>query len=64
MVQTGEGETIINEASARGIDILPLKGSVLKNIYPNLEFRQMGDLDYLVLSDESTMKEMENCYMN
>lgn len=26
MVQTGEGETIINEASARGIDILPLKG--------------------------------------
>lgn len=58
MVQTGEGETIINEASARGIDILPLKGSVLKNIYPNPEFRQMGDLDYLVLSDESTMKEM------
>ncbi len=58
MVQTGEGEAIINEASARGIDILPLKGSVLKNIYPNPEFRQMGDLDYLVLSDESTMKEM------
>lgn len=31
---------------------------MLKNIYPNPEFRQMGDLDYLVLSDESTMKEM------
>jgi hypothetical protein len=48
MVQQAEAEEIIREATAAGIDILELKGAVMKNIYPKPEFRQMGDLDYLV----------------
>ena len=39
-------------------DILPLKGAVLRELYPKPEYRQMGDLDYLVDSDEDIMKQM------
>lgn len=58
MVQTGEAEAIINEATSGGIDILPLKGAVLRELYPKPEYRQMGDLDYLVEADEDIMKQM------
>lgn len=56
MVQQGEAEAIIKEASAAGIDILPLKGAIMKSMYPRPEFRQMGDLDYLV--DKARINEM------
>ena len=48
MVQQGEADAIIKEAAKSGIDILPLKGAIMKKMYPKSEFRQMADLDYLV----------------
>ncbi len=48
MIQQEEAKEIIREASAAGIDILPLKGAIMKSMYPKTGFRQMADLDYLV----------------
>lgn len=52
MVQQAESEAIIKDVTDAGIDILPLKGAVMKTLYPRPEFRQMGDLDYLVASED------------
>lgn len=55
MIQLEEAEIIINEITARGIDILPLKGYVLKTLYPDSNYRQMGDLDFLL--EEKNLEE-------
>lgn len=47
-IQLAEAETILKEITGRGIDVLPLKGYVLKSLYPDANYRQMGDLDYLL----------------
>lgn len=52
MLQRGEAEQIIQAVTKEGISILPLKGAVLKKLYPKEIFRQMADLDYLVLPDD------------
>ena len=36
----------------QGIDYLPLKGAVLKNIYPKPEMRSMGDADILIRMEQ------------
>lgn len=46
-IQQAEAETIISAVTTSGIDILPLKGYVLKSLYPDSNYRQMGDLDFL-----------------
>lgn len=33
---------------AGGIDYMPLKGSILKDLYPRHEMRMMGDADILI----------------
>lgn len=48
ILQESEFEAIIDEITNNGISILPLKGSIIKPMYPRGEFRQMGDLDFLV----------------
>lgn len=48
MLQTEEADLLVNAASEAGLDILPLKGFIMKSFYPRPEFRQMGDLDFLV----------------
>ena len=58
IVQMSEAEGIINKATSEDIDILPLKGYVLRNLYPDSSYRQMGDLDYLVDLDSTIMKRM------
>ncbi len=35
-----------------GIDYMPLKGSVIKNMYPNAEMRRMGDADILIRENQ------------
>jgi hypothetical protein len=52
MIQLAESEMILEKTAAAGIDILPLKGLVLKQLYPEPDYRQMGDLDYLVENDQ------------
>lgn len=48
MLQTMEAELLIDAATKAGLYILPLKGFVMKGFYGKPQFRQMGDLDYLV----------------
>lgn len=52
MIQTAEAELLIGEATKAELDILPLKGFVMKKFYDRSQFRQMGDLDYLVEADK------------
>lgn len=51
MIQTAEADLLIGEATKAGLDILPLKGFIMKSFYDKSQFRQMGDLDYLVEAD-------------
>ena len=48
ILQKEEAKLIIDEASKKQIGILPLKGYVMKGLYPNSLFREMGDIDFLV----------------
>ena len=41
-------EKLFREFDARGIDYLPLKGCVLKPLYPRADLRPMGDADLLI----------------
>lgn len=41
-------EELIEVFTGKGIDCMPLKGSVIKNYYPNPDLRSMGDIDFLV----------------
>ncbi|MDO4379028.1 MAG: nucleotidyltransferase family protein [Erysipelotrichia bacterium] len=41
-------EELIVAFTKAGIDCMPLKGSVIKNYYPNPDLRCMGDVDFLV----------------
>lgn len=48
LVQLGERDSIFAAFTAAGVRVLPVKGSVIKELYPQLDWRQMGDLDVLV----------------
>lgn len=52
MIQHCEAEEIIRTASDNKIHILPLKGAIMKTMYQKPGFRQMADLDYLVLGED------------
>lgn len=41
-------EELVETFTSKGIDCMPLKGSVIKNYYPNPDLRCMGDIDFLV----------------
>ncbi|MBQ7625378.1 MAG: nucleotidyltransferase family protein [Clostridia bacterium] len=43
-----EAEKVTGALTASGIKVCPLKGAVLKELYPSPETRSMGDLDYFV----------------
>lgn len=57
MEQLFAWDEIKNSCSDRGISLLPLKGIILKNLYPETYFRTMGDLDILTRVDEFDMVE-------
>ncbi len=42
-----EISSILSKADEFGIDCIPLKGSILKELYPSPEMRTMADLDFL-----------------
>lgn len=48
MVQKAESEKLFKELPAHGIRILPLKGCIMKKLYPKESYRQMADLDILI----------------
>ena len=41
-------EELVEAFTGKSIDCMPLKGSVIKNYYPNPDLRSMGDIDFLV----------------
>lgn len=48
ILQKEEAKLITDEATKKQIGILPLKGIILKEIYPESTLREMGDLDFLI----------------
>lgn len=56
-VQEAEKENIINELEKNGIKYMPLKGSVLKYLYPSVDMRTMCDFDCLF--DKAKAKEVK-----
>ena len=64
ILQREEAEMIVEAASKKEIGILPLKGYIIKQIYPKTTYREMGDLDFLIEPGkvdemDSIMKEMQ-----
>ncbi len=51
-VQISEKNNILTAFANRGIDVLPLKGCLLKEMYPKSDIRQMSDLDILVKENQ------------
>ena len=47
-VQRAEGKKLCKELPAHGIRILPLKGCIMKDLYPKPEYRQMCDIDIFI----------------
>lgn len=50
--QTETVEKIFRAFDREGISYMPLKGTLLKSMYPNTEMRVMGDSDVLIKMDE------------
>ena len=48
IVQLAERDTLFAALPAAGIPILPVKGCWLKEQYPDIDYRQMSDLDMLI----------------
>lgn len=48
IVQLGERDNLFATLTEAGMEILPVKGSWLKEEYPQIDFRQMADLDILI----------------
>ena len=57
LTQISEKNRIIRLLTENGIDVLPLKGCYLKEMYPQNDFRQMADLDLLVREDDADRAE-------
>lgn len=47
-VQTIALEELIEAFTSKGIDCMPLKGSIVRNYYPEPDLRCMSDIDFLV----------------
>ena len=45
-------ETLERRFAEEGIDYLPIKGSVLKSLYPKTEMRMMSDMDILIRAEQ------------
>ena len=52
VVQLADRDALFEALTGAGIPLLPVKGCWLKELYPNMEYRQMADLDVLVPEDQ------------
>ena len=53
LTQISEKNAIIQNLFQAGIPVLPLKGCILKGLYPQEDYRQMADLDLLIPEDQA-----------
>lgn len=48
-------EELVDAFTQRGIDCMPLKGSVVKHYYPSPDLRSMSDIDFLVREQDRSV---------
>lgn len=53
VVQLSDRDLLFSVLTEAGIDLLPVKGCWLKELYPNMEWRQMADLDMLIPAEKA-----------
>ena len=59
IVQLSDRDMLFELTDEAGIDLMPIKGSWLKEAYPQIDFRQMADLDMLIrLKDRERAKKL------
>ena len=52
IVQLADRDELFEALTGAGIELLPVKGSWLKEAYPQIDFRQMSDLDALIHEED------------
>lgn len=52
IVQLADRDEVFTALTEAGLDILPVKGSWLKEQYPQIDYRQMSDLDLLIRKED------------
>ena len=52
IVQLADRDEVFAALTEAGLDILPVKGSWLKEQYPQIHYRQMSDLDMLIRRED------------
>ena len=57
IVQLQERDELVQKLTEAGIDLLPLKGCCLKERYPEINDRQMSDLDMLIHPEDAAAAE-------
>lgn len=57
IVQLAERDMLFEALPAAGIRLLPVKGCWLKERYPDIDYRQMSDLDMLIHSEDAEKAE-------
>ena len=53
VVQLSDRDMLFSVLTSAGIPLLPFKGCWLKELYPNMEYRQMADLDMLIPAEKA-----------
>lgn len=53
LIQRSERDVILSALTQQGIDLLPLKGCQMIEMYPKPEYRQMSDLDILCREEQA-----------
>ncbi len=53
IVQLAERDKLFSAMHDAGIPVLPVKGSWLKELYPEIDYRQMSDLDILIRPEDA-----------
>ena len=53
VVQLSDRDLLFSALTEAGIDLLPIKGCWLKELYPSMEWRQMADLDMLIPAEKA-----------
>lgn len=57
VVQLQERDDLIHMLTRAGIDVMPIKGCWLKELYPDVNDRQMSDLDMLIHPEDAAAAE-------
>ena len=53
IVQLADRDTLVSVLTEAGIKLLPVKGCWMKELYPEIDYRQMSDLDMLIPAEKA-----------